>query len=364
LKYFIIAGEPSGDLHGGNLVKQLYIQDKNAVVTAWGGDKMADAGAKLVKHIKTLAFMGFVEVLRNLGTIFSNFKECKKSIIEANPDVLILIDYPGFNLRMAAWAKSQNLKVVYYISPKVWAWKENRVKKIKKYVDKMICILPFEKEFYKKWDYEIDYVGNPILDEVIKFKHSNTILEKGNKIIALLPGSRKQEISKILPVMLTVLDEFKEYTFVIAKAPTISADYYTEFIGVKPVTLSVDDTYTLVQQATIAIVASGTATLETALLGTPEIVCYMANPVSVWLAKRLVKIKFVSLVNLIAQKEVVRELIQQDFTKENLILEINKLLHDKTKIAELESDYKEIYTALGDGTASKKAAEIILKFIS
>ncbi len=360
MRYYIIAGEASGDLHGSNLIKALHMHDAHADIRCWGGDKMEAAGAVLVKHYRDLAFMGFVEVIKHLGTILNNIKFCKQDILDYKPDVLILIDYPGFNLRIAEWAKKQGIKVCYYISPQVWAWKEGRVEQIKKSVDKMLVILPFEKEFYKKHHYDVTYVGHP-LTEVVDEELKKTFTPiSDSKMIALLPGSRSQEIRKKLPVMLSVIQHFPEYKFVIAQAPGQSSDLYKEMIGSQNVTLVQEQTYNLLQQASAALVTSGTATLETALFGVPQVVCYKGNPVSYWLAKKLIKVKYISLVNLILDKPAVTELIQNDLNETRLKKELDNLLNNIERKEALQSDYTRLWEILGGGKASEKAAiEII-----
>lgn len=363
MRYYIIAGEASGDLHGSNLIKALHMHDAHADIRCWGGDKMEAAGVVLVKHYRDLAFMGFVEVIKHLGTILNNIKFCKQDILDYKPDVLILIDYPGFNLRIAEWAKKQGIKVCYYISPQVWAWKEGRVEQIKKSVDKMLVILPFEKEFYKKHHYEVTYVGHP-LTEVVDEELKKTFTPiSDNKMIALLPGSRSQEIRKKLPVMLSVIQHFPEYKFVIAQAPGQSSDLYKEMIGSQNVTLVQEQTYNLLQQASAALVTSGTATLETALFGVPQVVCYKGNPVSYWLAKKLIKVKYISLVNLILNKPAVTELIQNDLNETRLKKELNDLLNNTERKEALQSDYTRLWEILGGGKASEKAATEIINML-
>lgn len=372
----MIAGEASGDLHGANLIKELKQLDSIADMRCWGGDKMEDAGANLVKHYRELAFMGFVEVIKNLRTILRNLAFCKADIINYQPDVLILIDYPGFNLRLAAWAKKQGIKVIYYISPQVWAWKENRVKGIKKNVDKMLVILPFEKEFYRKWGFDVEYVGHPLVQVIDDFINAQKEREQiGNiapfiednnaPIIALLPGSRKQEILKKLPVMLQVADKFPEYHFVVAKAPGIENSFYDELLTpYKNVSTVVNKTYQLLWACKAALVTSGTATLETALFAVPEVVCYKGNAVSFQIAKMMITIKYICLVNLIMNKEVVKELIQQDLTVENIVLELRKMLNDPQKQEQLNRDYIALRNLLSlGGDASVNAAKIIYKYL-
>jgi lipid-A-disaccharide synthase len=393
MRYYIIAGEASGDLHGSNLIKELHLLDTHANIRCWGGDKMQAAGAILVKHYRDLAFMGFVEVIKNLRTIFKNIDYCKKDITEFKPDVLVLIDYPGFNLRIAKWAKQQGIKIVYYISPQVWAWKESRVKGIKENVDKMLVILPFEKEFYKKWHYEVEYVGHPLVEVIDSFQSSvysaspqepteNTKLKTQNTsndqppttnyqpptahLIALLPGSRKQEVLKKLPIMLEVAKHFPEYQFVVAKAPGLEENFYADLLApYSNVSSVVNKTYELLSQAKAALVTSGTATLETALFGVPEVICYKGNSISYQIAKRLIKIKYICLVNLIMDKEVVKELIQDDLTADNCTRELKTLLTDITKQAQLKKDYAELKHLLSQGGhASANAAKSIYAFIS
>jgi lipid-A-disaccharide synthase len=380
MRYYIIAGEASGDLHGSNLIKELRKLDTVADIRCWGGDKMEAAGATLVKHYRHLAFMGFVEVLKNLRTIFKNIDFCKADVLAYRPDVLILVDYPGFNLRIAKWAKQQGFKVIYYISPQVWAWKENRVKGIKASVDKMLVILPFEKEFYKKWNYEVEYVGHPLVEVVDAYQRSiinnqqSTIIDQlstinyqlsTTNIVALLPGSRKQEILKKLPIMLEVSKHFPDYQFVVAKAPGLDEAFYNELLApYKNVTWVVNKTYHLLSSSKAALVTSGTATLETALFGVPEVVCYKGNALSYQIAKRLVKIKYICLVNLIMDKEVVKELIQDALTIDNVKHELQLLLTNTAKQQQLQHDYAALKTLLSKGGhASHNAAKSIYDFL-
>ena len=322
MKYYIIAGEASGDLHGSNLMKALFEEDSKANIRFWGGDLMQSVGGTLVKHYKALAFIGFVEVIMNLSTILNNIKFCKADISKFNPDVIIFIDYPGFNMRIAKWAKERNIKTHYYISPQIWAWKENRIKAIKRDFDKLYVILPFEKDFYeKKHHFPVEFVGHPLIDAIhnrpkvdhATFRKQHHLDEK--PIIALLPGSRKQEISKMLEQMLAVVDDFKDYQFVIAGAPGQELSYYEQFLKKKSVHLIENRTYDLLSVSIAALVTSGTATLETALHKVPEIVCYKGNWISYQIAKRIITLKYISLVNLIMDKEVVTELIQDECNK-------------------------------------------------
>jgi lipid-A-disaccharide synthase len=364
LKYYIIAGEASGDLHGSNLVKQLRQLDTSADIRSWGGDMMEAAGAHVVKHYKELAFMGFVEVVMNLRTIFRNLDTCKKDITAFKPDVLVLVDYPGFNMRIAEWGKQQGFKIVYYISPQVWAWKENRVKKLKQSVDKMLCILPFEKEFYHKWNYEVEYVGHPLVEVIKAAKEQPADAPLSDKpVIAVLPGSRKQEVSVKLPIMLTMAKHFPEYQFVVAQAPSLDDHFLEELTGQHPnVSMVKGQTYNLLRQAKAALVTSGTATLETALFGVPEVVCYKGNPISYFFAKHLIKVKYISLVNLVMDKLVVKELIQHDLTEENLLKELTALLKDEGARSRVMKDYAELWHKLGEKDASRRAAEVIYEY--
>ena len=364
MKYYIIAGEASGDLHGSNLIKELRKKDAAANIRCWGGNKMENAGAVLVKHFRELAFMGFTEVIKNLPTIFKNITFCKKDITAFKPDTLILIDYPGFNMRIAKWAHQQKIKVVYYISPQIWAWKENRVHAIKRDVDKMLVILPFEKDFYKKFNVEVEYVGHPLAEVISNFNRDNPDIEK-EKIIAVLPGSRKQEILIKLPIMLQVADYFPDYKFIVAKAPGLEDSFYSEFLQpYKNVSSVTDQTYNLLAKSTAAMVTSGTATLETALFKVPQIICYKGGKVSYEIAKRLIKIKYIGVVNLIMNKEVVKELIQDELNVENLTAELKILLEEEQKINAVKKDYDSLFSLLqGSGNASANAAQKIYEFL-
>ena len=370
MKYYIIAGEASGDLHGSNLIKEIKKLDAIADVRAWGGDKMQALGIRLVKHHKDLAFMGFAEVIKNLPTIIKNLNYCKQDILRYAPDALILIDYPGFNLRLVKWAKENNVKVVFYISPQVWAWKESRVSLIKNYVDKMIVILPFEKAFYKKFNVDVEYVGHPLVKVVEDYKNQNIQHSKFNtqhsthNTIALLPGSRKQEIKRKLPVMLEISKHFPAYNFIVAKAPGITDEFYNTFLSsYKNVIAVAEQTYSILVKAKAALVTSGTATLETALFEVPEIVCYKAGKLSYQIARRLIKLKFISLVNLIMNKEVVKELIQNELTVENIKHELHELLTNETRQQQIKNDYRYLKNLLSQGgNASANAAKIIYDF--
>ena len=367
MKYYIIAGEASGDLHGSNLIKELKKLDTSSAFRCWGGDKMQEAGGELVKHYRELAFMGFAEVLMNLRTIFRNIKFCKKDILQQKPDALILIDYPGFNLRIAKWAKQQNIKVIYYISPQVWAWKESRVKTMKQCIDKMLVILPFEKEYFKnKWNWEVEYVGHPLVEVIQKHKEQGTSQKLSDKpIVALLPGSRKQEIQKKLPIMLEVSKAYPAYQFIVAKAPGVEENFYDELL--KPfsnVSYVANKTYDLLMQSKAALVTSGTATLETALFGVPEVVCYKGSWLSYQIGRRLVKVKYICLVNLIMDKLVVKELIQDNLTAKNLKNELEELLTSQSRKQELQKDYALLKKMLHEGgNASEKGALSVSNFL-
>ncbi len=369
MKYYLIAGEASGDLHGANLMKQLKAKDPNATLRYWGGDLMQEQGGTLVKHYRELAFMGFIEVIMNLNTILKNIKICKKDIYDFNPDVIIFIDYPGFNMRIAKWAKQCKIPTHYYISPQIWAWKEGRIKAIKRDVDAMYVILPFEKTFYEdKHNFPVHFVGHPLIDAIANreitdptyFRKEHNLDER--PIIALLPGSRKQEISKMLEVMLSVAEDFKEYQFIIAGAPSQEADFYAPFIKKKNVHLLLNKTYDLLSVSHAALVTSGTATLETALFKIPQVVCYKGSRISYEIAKRVISLKYISLVNLILDKEVVTELIQTEFNKKRLKEELTKIL-DEYERAKLFLEYYDLEKALGGKGASEKTAQLIIEAI-
>lgn len=366
MKYYIISGEASGDLHGSNLIKQLLQKDTDPIIRCWGGDLMQQAGGNLVKHYRTLAFMGFIEVVKNLPTILSNLRFCKEDITAFNPDVLVLVDYPGFNLRIAKWAKQQGYKVVYYISPQVWAWKANRVKTMKQCIDRLICILPFEKKYYEEvWNWKVDYVGHPLIEVIEKFKADNKTDSNAihiKKTIAILPGSRKQEIAKKLPIMLQVSSLLPNYNFVVAQAPGQDEGFYVSFLKPFKNVKITDKTYHLLNQADAAIVTSGTATLETALFNVPEVVCYKTSNISYAIGKRLIKIKFIALVNLIMNKLVVKEFIQHQLTPENLSKEVEALLQNSSYRNEVLNNYNTLYNKLSTGSnASEKAAIIVME---
>ena len=355
MKLYIITGEPSGDLHAANLIQELKKCNNDIQLRAWGGERLIAEGVELAKHIKDTAFMGLWDVLKNLGSIKKNLNYCQKDILNYKPDALILVDYPGFNLKIAKFAKQQGIKVFYYISPKVWAWNKSRVAKIKKYVDELLVIFPFEVDFYQKYGMKVTYVGNPLLDEIVKgnFKFTYTT-EK--PIIALLPGSRKQEIESIFPEMLKVVDAYPAHQFVVAATNTFSKQYYQSFMKEKNVALVFDETYGLLSNATAALVTSGTATLETAMFKVPQVVCYKTNWLTYYLAKNLIKIKYLSLVNILMDKLVVKELIQSDLNENRLKMEIDTLLNDNKEILKY---YDKLSDLLNKKGASKNAAEFI-----
>lgn len=370
MKYYIIAGEASGDLHGANLMKELFKQDPNAEIRFWGGDLMQQAGGTLVKHYRDLAFMGFAEVIQNLKTILNNIKFCKQDILSFQPDVIIYIDYPGFNMRIAEWARKQGYKNHYYISPQIWAWKESRIKAIKRDIDHMYIILPFEKDFYeKKHHFSVEFVGHPLIDAIHdrkaitadSFRKEHNLDDR--PVIALLPGSRKQEISKMLEGMLSVVNDFPDYQFVIAGAPSQDYSFYQQFLGSSNVKFISNKTYDLLSIAHAALVTSGTATLETALFKVPEVVCYKGNWISYQIAKRIITLKYISLVNLILDKEIVKELIQDDFNKKNLKVELQKILAPDYR-TNLLNQYDLLEQQLGGIGASKKTAALIIKHLT
>jgi lipid-A-disaccharide synthase len=367
MKYYLIAGERSGDLHGSNLIKGIRENDRDADFRGWGGDMMVAEGLNLVTHYKDTAFMGFLEVALNLHKISGFLKKCKADILEYQPDALVLIDYPGFNLRIAAFAKEKGLKVFYYISPKVWAWNQKRAWKIKKNVDHMFVIFPFEIDFYKKFDYKVDYVGNPLMDAIAAFK-PDPDFKKKNKlderpIIALLPGSRKQEIIGMLNLMLTVQPHFPNHQFVIAGINNLPAELYAQYTVSQKATIVYESTYDLLSVAQAALVTSGTATLETALFKVPEVVCYKTSGFSYAIAKRLIRVPFISLVNLIMEKEVVRELIQDYLNEKLLVEELTGILPGGAKHEEQIKNYETLQELVGGPGASFRAGKLIVDYI-
>lgn len=372
MRYYIIAGEASGDLHASNLVKELKNIEPAASFRGWGGDLMKEAGVEIIKHYRDLAFMGFSEVLSNLGTIMRNLSFCRKDIREYNPDAIIFVDYPGFNLRIAKWAKKAGFTTIYYISPQIWAWKESRIHDIRKHIDKMLVILPFEEEYYRKRNYEVEYVGHPLVNVVNNARDeiesvplvSDSPLNDTN-IIALLPGSRKQEIIRKLPIMLEASREFPDHRFIIAKASSLDDGFYQPLLEKYTHVRSIrNKTYDLLTRSKAALVTSGTATLETALFGVPQVVCYKGSPVSYSIAKRLVKVRYISLVNLIMDKPVVKELIQDELTVENVVSELKKILYDKNNILSMKQEYSNLSGLLRhEGNASLNAAKSIREYI-
>ncbi len=366
MKYYIIAGEASGDLHGANLMKALYKEDSTADIRFWGGDLMQNVGGVLVKHYRELAFMGFVEVLVHLKTILNNIKICKKDIADFQPDVIVFIDYPGFNLRIAKWAKQEGFKTHYYISPQIWAWKESRIAYIKRDIDKMYVILPFEKNFYEdKHQFQVEFVGHPLIDAIHNhptmdagiFRKVNQLNDK--PIIAILPGSRKQEITKMLSVMLSVVNDFPDYQFVIAGAPSQEFSFYEGFITNENIKFVSNKTYDLLSNSTAALVTSGTATLETALFKVPEVVCYKGSWASYQIAKRIITLKYISLVNLIMDQEVVTELIQENCSKKQIRKKLKKILEPNYRDTLLKQ-YDVLEAKLGGIGASAKTAKLIV----
>lgn len=372
MRYFIIAGEQSGDLHGSNLIRELKKADGKAEINCWGGDLMEEAGAELLMHYKKLAFMGFVAVVKNIKTISQNLTLCKQQIINFNPDVVILIDYPGFNLRIAGFAREAGFRVYYYISPKLWAWNEKRVEKIRKYITRMYIIFPFEVEFYKKHNIEVTYCGNPLKDEIERkissFPPKTEILKAlktdEKPVIAILAGSRKHEVELILPQMLKIVKQFPEFQFVMAGVKNLPEDLYLKIIGDAPVKLIKEKTYEILYTSTAALVTSGTATLEGALLNTPQVVCYKGDFFSMLIAWMVIKVKYISLVNLIMNKEVVKELVQYDLSEKSLVAELKAILPGGEKREKLLSDYKILNEILGPAGASGRVAEDIVKSLS
>ncbi len=368
MKYYIIAGEASGDLHGSNLIKALKVQDPEADIRCWGGDLMRKAGGDLVKHYKEMAFMGFSEVLANLNTIYKNIKFCKEDIAFFDPEVIIFIDYSGFNLRIAKWAKENKYNTNYYISPQIWASRSGRIKKIRRDIDEMYVILPFEKEFYEeKHGFPVHFVGHPLIDAISQMPDNNekqfrdeNKLDVTKPIIALLPGSRSQEVQKMLTVMLSVTEAFPGYQFVIAGAPSLDEEFYSPFLKNTTISFVSNKTYALLRFSYAALVTSGTATLETALFKVPQVVCYKGNWVSYQIAKRIITLDYISLVNLILEREVVKELIQGDLTTKNLAGELKKILEGPERKAQFEA-YYELEQKLGGTGASEKVANLIVE---
>ncbi|MDP2335634.1 MAG: lipid-A-disaccharide synthase [Bacteroidota bacterium] len=370
MRYYVLAGEASGDLHASNLIKEISLLDPQAQFRGFGGDLMEKAGMTVLKHYRDMAFMGLVPVIMNIRTIKKNFRFCEQDLLAFNPDVLILIDYPGFNLRMAKFAKEHGIRTFYYISPKIWAWKQERVHKVKAYVDEMFTILPFEADFYRKFDYPVNYVGNPLLDAILekktapdfqRFWTENKLPEK--PILAVLPGSRKGEISVLLPTMLKAAAQFPEYQCVIAGAPNMGIEFYQPFMKESQVPVIWNKTYEILIHSSVAIVSSGTATLETAILNVPQVVVYQMNPrwLFIFLKKFFLKTKWVSLVNIILGREAVSELIQSDFTLKNVVSELEKILNDPENEKRMLADYRDMMIKLGEPGASGRAAALMVE---
>ena len=367
MKYFLVAGERSGDLHASNLIKALKKQDAAARFRGFGGDYMEQAGMELLVHYNQMAFMGFLEVVKNLRAIRAYMQQCKKEIEQYRPDALILVDYAGFNLRIARWAKQQGLQVFYYISPKVWAWNQQRALKIKATVDHMFVIMPFEKDFYARYDYTVDFVGNPLLDAIRGFEPAPDFLEphklEEKRLVAVLPGSRRQEIENMLDYMLELIPAFPNHRFVVAGIANMPREYYRLALEHPQAEVVFDETYSLLAHAEAALVTSGTATLETALFEVPQVVCYKTSWVSYQIARRLVQVDYISLVNLIAGKEVVRELIQDELNKENLKQELGKIVEGGEKRLTQKEEYRKLKAGMGEGSASETTAALITHYL-
>ena len=373
MRYYVIAGEASGDLHASNLIRGLRSQDPEAEVRGWGGDLMQEAGCEIVRHYKDTAIMGFVAVLKNLKKLKGNIRACCEDIQTWKPDVVILVDYAGFNLRIARFAKCIGIRVFYYISPKLWAWNTGRVKQIRKNVDRMYVIFPFETDFYKKYNYKVQYAGNPLVDAIHDRPFQNETFSdfvqlnglSGRPIIALLAGSRVQELKFVLPQMLKMVRYFSDFEFVIAGAPSMKDSDYAAYVGDMGVKIIYGQTYRLVKQATAALVTSGTATLETALLKTPQVVCYSGEggAFSYWLFKTVVKVKYISLVNLMLDREVVKELLMQKFNEKNLLTELSRIIYDEDVRQKMTADYEEIIERLGKPGASDRFAKLMIEDI-
>ena len=369
MRYYLIAGEASGDLHGGHLIRALRERDPDSEFRAWGGDRMEAAGARLVHHIRDLAFMGFFEVARNLPTVLRLLGEAKRDVVAWKPDAVILIDYPAFNLPVAKRAHAKGLRVFWYISPQVWAWKASRVKQLKRYVERMLVILPFEPDFYRGYDMEVDYVGHPLLDALAAREPDPTFrqrhgIEEDAELVALLPGSRKQEVKRMLPVMLATAQRFPERTFVVGGLGALGEPFYSAFDRPPNVALAMDETAALQASAQAALVTSGTATLETALSGVPEVVCYKGNPLSFWIARRLVDVPHIALVNLIAGRELVPELLQGECTPDRLAIELQLLLESADYRDSMQAGYAEVRERLGGAGASARAADRLVGWLA
>jgi lipid-A-disaccharide synthase len=372
MKYYIIAGEASGDLHGSNLMKAILRNDPQAEIRFWGGDLMQSVGGTLVKHIRDLAFMGFVEVVANLRTVFKNIALCKKDIVEFHPDAVIFIDYPGFNLKIAKFTHAQGFKNFYYISPQVWAWKKGRIKTMRKVLDMMYVILPFEKSFYDRNNVQnVEFVGHPLLDAIAEFDKNAQLADDFRSrngfderpIIALMPGSRKMELRKMMPDMCHLAAQHPEYQFVIAGMKLLGSSMYIPYIHSDNVSIVYDQTYPLLKTAFAGVITSGTATLEAALFDLPLVVCYKANALSVFIAKRFAKVNYISLVNLIADKPVVKELIQNDLNANDLEAEFRKITVDESYRQNLQHEYDLLKEQLGGVGASQRTVNSILNYL-
>lgn len=356
---YIVAGEASGDLHGANLVAELLKSYPNLKIDAWGGDRMRAAGANVEKHYKELAFMGFIEVLKNLKTIFKNFKLLKQTLLEKRPKTVVLIDYPGFNLRMAKWLKKNGFYVIYYIAPQAWAWKEGRVKELAAFTDELLVILPFEEDFFRSRGVHTEFVGHPLLNELEKLPYTYTPKNK----ITLLPGSRKQEVVEILPKMLLMIPKFSDYEFVLAGMSHLGNDFYSSIIKERPVSIIWNDSRSALENASAALVSSGTATLETALLGVPQIVCYKGSWLNYQIGKRLIKVPYISLVNLIFGTKIVTELVQNNLNEKNLFEELQSILTSEKRI-HIQENYSKLKLMLGEKNASKIVAQKIINSLN
>lgn len=369
MKYYLVVGERSGDLHAANLMKALLKEDPDASFRFWGGDAMQAVGGEIVKHYREMAFMGFVEVLRHLGKIRAFLRECQADIASHKPDVVILVDYSGFNMRIAKFIKKKQLgiPVYYYISPKIWAWNTQRAHKIKQLIDRMFVIFPFEVDFYKQFEYSVDFVGNPLWDAIRDFSPSPTFRQShqlsDKPIIALLPGSRKQEVNNILKKMSQVVKHFPDYQWVIAGVSNLPKDLYTPFLALKGVKIVFDDTYNLLHEAEAAVVTSGTATLETALFNVPQVVVYQTSFLTYWIVKALIKVKYISLVNLVGEKEVVKELIQGNFTEEKLVEAVRSIINEGAQRNQILNDYQMMIEKLGRQGASATTAKLVVKYL-
>ena len=359
MRYYIIAGEASGDLHGANLMKALKQKDESAVLRGWGGERMQEAGVELVHHYRETAFMGLWEVLKNLRKISALLSECKKDILNFKPDVVVMIDYPGFNLRIAKFAKQKNFKTCYYISPKLWAWNEKRVHEVKKYVDLMLCIFPFEVDFYKKHNYDVKFVGHPLLDAL----NESNVLKASRDKIALLPGSRKQEIESMAPLFKQLAEKFYSEKFLVAGISSLGKEMYSSFDR-KNVEIVWDDTHAVLKKSKAAIVNSGTATLETALLDVPQMVCYKTSWLTYNIAKRLVKVKWISPVNIVLNREAVKEFIQNECNSGTVESELNSLLNNQVHRNQILNDYAELRLLLGGKGASENAAGAMIEMMA